>query len=318
MAVDSSADVPPPSTPPTPERLLSEFEAFEEALAADRTIAVAGEPYAGRGALLSHAADALGAERVRLDPTDPGRIRAEIGGGPLVVDDCQQLYTRRIGGFDLLRDVLTALSDADHAVVTGWNDRAWAYLDQVESVGEVFAESFSIRQFSPDELEAYVRDRREVPEIEGDNLGDSIVSTDDRTWRGISVPSLDFGVLNDQIWPTPEPTKSFFSRLCALSRGNPGVALAVFDRASRDGVSPSDLETPAVDLDETGDFLLRLLLAGERSDSEILADRVGERYGRLLGRLDRAGITSRDGDSVILTPVGVPTAVERTERRRIL
>jgi hypothetical protein len=307
------------STPPERDLLLSEVTAFEAALDAGRTIAVTGEPYAGRGSVLEYAADVLDTELIRLDPGEPAG-RLELGAGPLVVDDCQQLYTRRVGGFDQLRETLTALLNSDQPVVTGWNTVAWVYLDRVEAIGDAFDEEISVQQLSADELEAYVRERREIPTIEGDDLGDSVVSAEEYSagWVDLRVPKIDLGVLNDQIWPTPVPARAFFDRLRSLSRGNPGVALALLDQLDDEPVSPSDLTTPSVDLDETGDFLLRLLLGSERADPGLLADRIGSRFERLVGRLDRAGITTRDGDSLVLTPLGVPTALERSEWRRIL
>lgn len=320
MAVDQRQDDHFPATPPTPERLLNDFEAFEEALDAARTIAVTGSPYGGRDSLLAHAADYLDTDHVRLGPSEPTTVRSELDGTPLVVDNCQQLYSREIGGFDVFREDLTALTRSDQAVVTGWNSVAWTYLDRIEAVSDVFDEVIPVRQLPPDELETYVRDRREIPTIEGDNLGDSIVSAEQFStgWGQFSLPKFDLGVLNDQVWPTPEPTEAFFGRLCSLSRGNPGVALAIFDQLDEGVVSPSDLTTLSIEFDDTGDFLLRLLLAGECVDSESLAERVGERYDRLIGRLTRAGIAAQNGEAVVLTPLGVPTAVDRTERRRML
>lgn len=319
MAVEPRGQQLSPS-PPEPERLLADVEEFETALDAGRTVAVTGGPYAGRGSVLEYAASILDVDRIRLDPENPAHLRSTLGSGPLVVDDCQHLYTRRIGGFESLRETLTEIAGSDHAVVTGWNNIAWAYLDRVEAVSTVFDETVPVHQLAPDELEAYVRERRAVPPVEGDDLGDSIVSTERYStgWGDLTLPQIDLGVLNDQVWPTPQPTTAFFERLCSLSRGNPGVALALFDRLDGDAVSPSDLTTPTVDLDETGDFLLRLLVASERTDPQLLAERIGDRFDRLVGRLTRAGITARDGDSLVLTPVGVPTALDRTERRGIL
>lgn len=307
------------STLPEPEQLLGEFEAFENALAAGGPIAVTGRPYAGRGAVLDHAAAVLGTDVVQLDPSEPARTT--LDDDPLVLDHCQQLYTREIGGFELLRETLSTLSASDQTLVAGFNEFAWAYLDQIENISDVFAETFAVRPFSTADLETFVRDRRTLPSIEEDRLGDSLVSMTQYPvgWgRTIPIPDLDFAVLNDQVWPTPKPTQSVFDRLRSLSNGNPGVALALLDDHDGETISPSDLTTPDLELDDQGDFLLRLLLADERSDREYLAGRIGDRFDRLLGRLERAGFVTIDGDAVVLRPIGVPTAIERTGRRQML
>ncbi len=308
-----------PATPPEPEQLLSECTPFEDALEAGATIAVTGGQYAGRSSVLEYAADALETTQTRLDPGEStGGLAVEAD--PLVVDNCQHLYTRAVDGFDRLQETLTAIANSDGTVVTGWNDLAWSYLDRIEAIDKVFDEHVSIQALSADELEAYLRERREIPTIEEDTLGDSIVSSETYTtgWREVTLPKIDFGVLNDQLWPTQNPAQAFFARLCSLSRGNPGVALALFDQLTGGPVSPSDLTTPSIDVEETGVFLLRLLLGNERAAPELLADRVGGQFDRLVGRLTRAGITTRGGDSLMLTPTGVPTALDQVERRRII
>jgi len=51
-----------------------------------------------------------------------------------VIEDCQHLYERRIGGFEALSAFLDELANADVTVVTGWNRYAWVYLAAVQAL----------------------------------------------------------------------------------------------------------------------------------------------------------------------------------------
>lgn len=188
-----------PSTLPAPEQLLDEFEAFEEALDAGRPIAVTGRPYGGRKAVLDHAGSVLDTAVARLDPTDSAHT--DLDTGPLVLEHCQQLYTREVGGFERLRETLTMVTAADRTLVAGFNEFAWAYLDRVENISDAFAETFAVRPLSTAELETYVRDRRTLPPVEEDNLGDSLVSVTRRARAAFERQGIDSPELSVQYDP---------------------------------------------------------------------------------------------------------------------
>lgn len=302
--------------------LLADPDGFEQTLEDGGTVAVTAPPYAGREQLLDHAADALDADRVRLGPGEGETLSDELGTGPVVVDGCHHLYNREIDGFGALREGLEMLAQTETTVITGWNRTAWEYLDRIERVSESIDNHHSVRPFGATEIESLLQETRELPMFEEDTLEDSVFST--ATYaigsgtRTLALPRVDFDILRRRLQPRREASDAVFGRLQALSSGNPGVALALFDEHTDSSLSPSDLTTPSVGLDETGDFLLSLLLANERVEAEWLVDRVGDRTERILGRLDRAGIGSWDGSQFVLEPLGVPTATKRTERRRIL
>jgi len=67
--------------------------------------------------------------------TKPGRGST----GPVVIEDCQHLYERRIGGFEALSAFLDELANADVTVVTGWNRYAWVYLAAVQALDRGFS-----------------------------------------------------------------------------------------------------------------------------------------------------------------------------------
>lgn len=308
------------------DALLDDPEAFEAALeTAEGPIAVVGAPFAGRKRVLDRAEAALDATRERF-----GRSAAkerpvdDVGDWPLVVDDCQHLYDRRVGGFESLSAALDALAGTSEPVVTGWNAYAWSYLDAVRGVEDVFAHRFSVRGLPRDELASFVRSQTSsLPTFRQDEWDGDLVTMGERSFGDGAVtvpfPVVDRDRLRASFETSDDPETSVFKRLASVADGNPGVALALWERSRRDGeIRPSDIDVPTIDLDHPGAFLLRILLSEGVVDATVLAERYGTAVERRLGRLEGAGIVTRDGETVRLEPAGVPGAVELTERRRIL
>jgi len=306
--------------------LLDDSEQFDEQLTAGGVFAVVGAPFAGRERVLDRAAATLEATRISLDPgADPDAVLERLGDGPLVVGNCQHLYNRTVGGFEGLDPVLEALAGTDYTVVTGWNRYAWSYLDAVRDAAAVVDEQFDVAGLSRPELATLARSHAStLPTFRMEDRERSLVAIRRYPvgWRDLTVPVLvpDWEEIGARLSTAPDPETAVFERLTALAGGNPGVAAALWRRrraGDGDEMRPSDIDAPAVDLDREGALLLRIVLAGEAVDRDLLAERFGARCDRVLGRLDRNGVVG-DGDTVRLEPAGVPAAVEVTERWRIL
>jgi len=307
--------------------LLDDAEQFDDQLAAGETLAVVGAPFGGRELVLDYAAERLDATRLSLDsagePADAAdAILDHLGDGPLVVENCQQLYDRTVGGFEYLDATLRVLSGADGTVVTGWNRYAWSYLEAVRDVEAAVAERFAVQGLSRPDLADLVRSQiASLPSFRTADRDQSLVAARRYPvgWRDLEVPVLvpDREGIRSLFTTAPDAETAVFERLRALADGNPGVAAALWERNhTGDELLPGDIDAPTVDLDRVEAFLLRIVLESEAVDRDLLLARGGERCDRLLGRLDREGIVN-DGDLVRLAPAGVPAASEATERWRI-
>lgn len=318
----------PPSTLSDlePTALLEDTEAFEAALeAAEGPIAVVGAPFGGRRRILDHAAAVLDVDHVALDPSANREALVEdLGNGPLVVDDCQHLHERRVGGFDSLSATLAALAKTSQPVVTGWNSYAWSYLDAVRNVEDVFTHRFFVRKLPSEALASFVRSQSaSLPTFRHDERDADIVTLRERALgKGgltVPVPVLERDRLRAVFETTDDPETVVFERLAGAADGNPGVALALWERSRTGGeIRPSDIDSPSVDLDHLDAFLLRVVLSQGVVTEAMLADRFGDDAERPLGRLERSGIVTRTEGAVRLEPAGVPAAIDATERRRIL
>ena len=288
-------------------------------------LAVCSPPFGGRERVLEHAADRLGTDLLRLDPGDGADpLLDALGEGPVVVDGCQHLYERRIGGFEPVDAVLQAIEVPAAPVVTGWNEFAWTYLSRVRGVDRTFSARVDVDPTGADELAAMILDRYgEMPTFAPDETAPGILEVRRYgvEWRGhdlsVPVPVPSLAAIRASLTDGDvDPEDVVFERLAAVSDGNVGVATAIWEGSRREDIRPSDVVAGGSDLefDREEAFCLRILLSKERVERAELA-RTVDGAGRVLGRLLREGVASAGDGVVRLDPAAVPTAVAESERR---
>ncbi|WP_435196770.1 hypothetical protein [Natronomonas sp. EA1] len=291
--------------------------------AGEGTVAIVGEPFAGRATVLDHLAERAETTRHSLDP---GADAPDIpDSGTLVVDDCQQLYTRRVGGFDPLDAFLVAVARSDGLVVTGWNAFSWAYLTRSRAVKPAFDAVVRLPDLDAGALAAH---------LDGDvefiaNPNDRLPAVVRGEWtprvagRSLSVPypRINRDWLTHVRTNEGDPRDAVFERLAAESRGNPGVARAIWERSVREGrLAPAwvDAGVESPELDTIEAFTLRVVLAKELATRGELDAVTGRReVGGVLRALVRQGLVERTETGYAPTPAGLPTAARAVDRRRI-
>jgi hypothetical protein len=313
------------------ELLGDDHEAFAAALSGEASgpVAVVGDPFAGRETVLDLAERELDATRVALDPGDGvDRVREAFGDGAVVVEDCQHLYERRVGGFAALAAFLDDLATVDATVVTGWNRYAWAYLTAVRGLDREFPVAVELRPLPVDRVAELVLDRYdELPEFTADDPEDGgfVATTRHEVgWRGwsvsVPVPRLNVVSVKERLSDGDmDPKDVTFGRLAAVSKGNVGVATAIWEANRETEVRPSDVTVSAFDrqLDREEAFCLRLVLAKERARRTRLST-VVDGVDRVLGRLERDGLVAVEEGTVRLVPAALPAAADASERSRVL
>lgn len=312
----------------SPATLLGEdVETYENVLTGHSPgpLAVCSPPFGGRDRVLERAADRLGTDLLRLDPGDGAdALPSALGDGPVVVDGCQHLYERRIGGFEPLDAVLEAVADCEDPIVAGWNTYAWSYLARVRGVDRTFAARVDVEPTGAADLAALVLDRYdELPAFAPDpDDGADLVSVRrvELGWRGrrrsVPLPVVNLAVIGATLADGDvDPKDVVFERLAAISNGNVGVATAIWEASRRAELRPSDVVAAGgdLDLDREEAFCLRILLGKERVERAELT-RIVDETERVLGRLRRDGVVSVADGVVELEPAAVPTAITETER----
>lgn len=315
----------------TPTLLDDDNEAFEAVLSGEVAgpVAIVGDPFSGRRTVLDRAARVLDATRITLDPGDGiDRIRGKINGGPTVIEDCQHLYERRIGGFDDLSAFLDELASVDATVVTGWNRYAWAYLKAIQSLDREFPVTVEIQPLPTERIAELVLGRYdEMPVFVADDTdqgGLFVTTRHEIGWRGrsvsVPVPTVSPVAVRELFSDGDlDPKDVTFGRLAAISDGNLGVATAIWEGRQGSEVRPSDIAVSSSDrdLDREEAFCLRLVLAKERIGRAQLSE-VIHGLDRVLGRLSRDGLVTVEDGMVELVPTALPATAAKIERGRIL
>lgn len=346
IVMGATTDHPPQSKPPTDwavghEDQLTQLDAALERYESGESVAVAvlSPPLAGRERFLDHVEQRFDtARRIRLDPhrgaTDARRWPTS---GVLVVDDCQHLFTRRIGGFDVLDRFLEAVATFDGLVVTSWNSYAWGSLRVAKRLGQAFPVALSLDSLSGDELAARLADGGD-PEVglefqsvdDGNRTDEGLFDVRQTTlpFRGrqVSVPVPTVNSATVMRWRSRNHEESddrvVFGRVAELSGGNVGAAEAIVRERIRGGrLRLSELGTPLPipQADGATDFLLQVVLTKERVTLDELDAVVDHPHlDRVLGELARAGLISLDSETAALEPRGLVPVTEALERRRFV
>lgn len=305
--------------------LADAVAAFEDG---DRPhVAVVGDPFSGRATVTDQAASLLGdtAERVRF--TTPVESEDALGlpdADAVVVDGCQYLYTRRIDGFGAVERLADRLAAGERFFVTTWTTHAWNYLSRVRNVDDLFAVAVSLPPLDAGELEALLTAETEVePTFAVGDVEDGPDAEYDVSLPGgtVSITLPDLGNLRGSDDPS-NVRERVFEAIARLSKGNPGVARAMWYQSLVDGeitLARVRSSVPTVDLPDEEAFALQVLLTKERLDRGVLRQVVGSRlYDRSLRQLLNQDVVTTESGTVALRPQAVPSAVAFLERRRLL
>lgn len=318
------------------------FDAIDDAIAAhldgtDSNVAVVGEPFAGREVLLEYADEAFGAASQRVSYEDVVADEAALSfpnAEVIIVDGCHYLYTREIGGYDVLDEFLAEIVERDAMFVTSWNYYAWLYLTQIRDVEHTF----------PRQVEIPTLNSTEITELLVNNYGPEMpafVQTGDAgrvkslnfTTKTVAVGSRSLGVpmpeLNLEYITSRSNTDEFgnveavvFEKLTYLSDGNPGVAGRLWERSVRDGeIAPAYVEEVAqtLDIDDDEAFLLELILAkGSVGVDTLQKIVVGVPVQRSLGTLANLGVVDISEGRVELVPERLYATVDHLRRRQLI
>jgi len=120
-------------------------------------VAIISEPYAGRTALLNEI-EKMNLQKVtRFSFSSIVKNKDEIilpgqSKRIVLIDDCQFLYSRKIGGFDVLEYFLNLVSNPSILFITTWNLYSWKYLDEVLNIGKIFPVQINLPKFTTHQI----------------------------------------------------------------------------------------------------------------------------------------------------------------------
>jgi hypothetical protein len=319
------------------------FGALDDAVGAhvsDRgsNVAVVAEPLAGRDVLLDYAEETLGAAARRIEFGGVVDQLPEFGNHEVVlIDDCHYLYTRDVGGFDLLDEFLERAAVSSAMFVTSWNRYAWEYLTAVRDIDDVFPDVVAVPALSSGEMADLLLSNYATTMPEFVETGDAgrvkTIGIDRESvalpgGRSVSlpVPELNLEYLTSRALSRSEEVQNtqavVFDKLTRLSNGNPGVATTIWERSRQNGeIAPAYVEAadPNLDVGDEEAFLLEVLLAkGSASLSTLSAVLQQLPVDRLVQSLATRDLVRIENDTVAIDPEALHAIDDYLRGRRLV
>jgi len=296
-------------------------------------IAIIAEPFSGRSELLYKISE-LYRERDtkiffrRLVNDDNFMETLEKSGDIVLVDNCQDLFSRKIGGFEKLDVFLNTVASSNKLFITTWNQFSWNYLRFMYPLETIFPVRIELPRLGPVELKKMVMANCEwqmtfaedvvtknVPCFEFSEF--PLVLPIIKKTFSVLIPRIDYFALKchfqAKIWPTKQKDATsvedrVFQRLKDVSEGNPGVAQAIWKRSihSVEGaIKPEDIIKPQykIDINYGQAYLLYIILCMECIGIEELKGiDPNANVNRSVYDLERNGLISVENGLLSIVP----------------
>lgn len=259
---------------------ISDFESGKRV-----SIAILAHPYAGKSQLVDEIIKMYPHKVTKVGFSSIINNKAEIPllEGPnkiSIFDNCHYLYTRSIGGFDVIKEFLNIVLSSDERLsISTWNIHSWNYLDQVLDIGRYFPIQIKIPPLDDADMKKFLLSEYKENEIQFVN--DSDVSdkkiftavkkpvTEKITHRTINLYSfrINYAALRALLFnrKKDETAESIiFKEITKISHGNPGVAKEIWNRWLEYPViktSSINSDFGDIDLDDIGRFVLYIILS---------------------------------------------------------
>ncbi|MCX9081664.1 MAG: hypothetical protein OIN83_05655 [Candidatus Methanoperedens sp.] len=306
-------------------------------------VAIISEPYAGRTAIMNEIEKMILQKVTRFSFSSIVKNKDEIIlSGPskriVLIDDCQFLYMRKIGGFDVLEYFLNLVSNPAILFITTWNLYSWKYLDEVLNIGKFFPVQINLPKFTTYQikesiLSGYKKDEiifvRDV-EFEKEKIINFMkYPVSIKSWKKtIELPyfKINYDFLKLRLLKKEEIIASediIFGKIHRVSNGNPGVAKIVWQRSLEyPTIKPSNVKDESfnIELDYNEAFILNLILSMKSITNDDLSEIAGPDYqvGKIIFRLSKQGLISVEDASCIIRPEALKSVIEFLKKLRLV
>jgi len=328
------------------ERELKEITGAIERSGSDAPshIAIVAEPMGGRTTIVAEIRRLYG-NRVHYLPLefvikksalpDFSALPSDI----ILIDNCQFLATRVIGGFDVLDTFLHKQITSKKIFITTWNTYSWQYLSSVMNIDAYFPTIVTLSKMDTPDLKQVILTRYKSGEIRFIDEGIaersiffSVIHRKIRlpfTATEISIPwiKLNFTVMLHGLPRKKRVQISFediiFEKINRIAGGNPGVAILLWDRSLKDNAISLNAitETPySISLDTNESFILSVILSMESLHAKDLFAIAGSEMDieQVLYRLVQQGLLRERAGYYSIAPFALGPATDYLKKTRRL
>ncbi|CAG0958763.1 hypothetical protein METP2_00661 [Methanosarcinales archaeon] len=305
-------------------------------------IAITAEPLAGRTMLINEVEKINYQKVTRLSFSSTVKNKGEISLPEqlrriVLIDDCQFLYTRRIGGFHILEDFLELMTSSNNIFITAWNLYSWKYLEKVVNIGKYFPVQIKLPKFSTSEIKECILSRykpNEIKFIENEYEKEKIIeiirhpAVIKPLKKPIDIPffKINYDTLKLRLFKKEKNISVedvVFEKIARISNGNPGVAKIIWQNSLEYPViKPGKIKEFSfnIELDYNESFILGVILSMGTIKKKELSEIAGYDYGidETLFRLLERGLISIEEDHCSIKPEALRSIVEFLKRSRLV
>ncbi len=307
-------------------------------------IAIVAGPMGGRTTIVDEIRHIYG-DRVYYLPLEFVTSESELPDFPclvndiILIDNCQFLSKRVIGGFDVLDAFLRMQITSKKIFITTWNTYSWQYLTSVLNLEAYFPTIVFLNKMDTPVLKSVIMSRYKHGDIrfvdEGIAERSMFYSVIHRTIRlpltttEISIPwlKLNFTVMLHRLPRKKRVQISIedviFEKINRIADGNPGVALLLWNRSLDDKkLSLSAInETPfSISLDTNESFILSVILSMESLHAKDLSAIAGSEMDidRVLYRLVQQELVRDNAGYYSIEPFALGSVTDYLKKTRRL
>lgn len=308
-----------------------------------QNIAIIGEPFGGRTTLVNEIQRLYPQKVTNISFSSIVKNINEIvlpdqKKGIIILDHCECLYMRKIGGFSILDEFLRSITFSDNIFITTWNIYSWNYLDAILNLSKYFDTVVQPTKLSPIELKECFLSRYGENEIQF--VEDAAFQKEKpisfqsyplvikHLKKPINIPRLkiNYHELRARFAKTEEKIAvqdMIFRKIHNISNGNPGVAKALWQKSIEyPTIKPSwvkDLSF-SIDLDYNESFILAIILSVDVIKDSELSEIAGPDFkmGNILFRLMQQELITVNEGSCSIRPEALRSIVDFLKRLRLV
>lgn len=306
-------------------------------------VAIIAEPFTGKTALLNQI-DKMNPQKItKLSFSSIVKNKEEImlpeqSKRVVMMDNCEFLYMRKIGNFDVLEEFLKLAASPGMMFITAWNLYSWNYLNEVMNIGKFFPVRLNPGKFTAAEIKEIILSKYETNEIkfveDAESDEEKLIHFVRYTVeikslkRTINIPLLkiNYDALKVGLFRKEETINTedlIFEKIGRVSNGNPGVAKVVWEKSLEYPViKPGKVKefSIKIDLDYDESFILCIILSMKSIKKEDLVELTGTetQIDRTLFRLVEQDLISIEDGYCSIRPEALRSIVEFLRRSRLV
>ncbi len=303
-------------------------------------IAVIAEPYSG----IEHIFDKiLGDNSQKINniklfsPVTDTDFFSNLYAGKKIalVHNCQYLYTRKCGGFDILDHFMNLVSSEDRLFITGWNKFAWNYLKEITNIEDLFEVQITVPEL----------DSKSIMNLIMADAKGSISFIDDRevkrdkflsvekcqvrlpflhTEKSVCKLKLNPGALKGRKSKTKEEIETeAFSKITKLAGGKYDIARIIWKNTMKDNELRLS-KIPAVPTADISNFdeayILSIIISMDTVGYEDLLEIAGSNINlkQKLQSLKFSGLIEISDNLCRVNPEAVNSVIYELRKRRLV